>query len=277
MDGRACLGKSFSKRSLRAACLNTAFQRQTLGKMSRILIHLTVTIVISGELMKRQLFYLLLNIESRLDNSPLDLLKWLIHTHGCTHTHSYMWTHAGENTHVTFTQMSINSEALLFSLNTIIKTKRQTCCVHTDTHCTRGDYKLGCGQFSWFHYVKAESLECIAADNDMMIRGCRREEDLCQQSDSLWRITNCLCQNGVEHIRVSHAATLPELHHSVIWPRLCDAYQRQTYDNGCVNNVMACLRDVASDLENVKLIYCMCSNPVTRSWIVFSLRILRYY
>lgn len=39
------------------------------GKMSRIQIHLTVTVVISGELMKRQLFYLLLNTKSQLDNS----------------------------------------------------------------------------------------------------------------------------------------------------------------------------------------------------------------
>lgn len=45
--------------------------------------------------------------------------------------------------------------------------------VHTHTHCTHGDYKPGCGQLSWFHYVKAESLECITVDNDMMIRGFR--------------------------------------------------------------------------------------------------------
>lgn len=64
--------------------------------------------------------------------------------------------------------MSINAEALLFSINTI-KGKLDA---HTHTY-TRGDYKPGCGQLSGFHYVKAESLECIAADNDMMIRGFR--------------------------------------------------------------------------------------------------------
>lgn len=60
------------------------------GKMSRIQIHLTVTVVISGELMKRQLFYLLLNTKSQLDNSWWNLSKWLMHTRGC-------YTHAREH------------------------------------------------------------------------------------------------------------------------------------------------------------------------------------
>lgn len=67
---------------------------------------------------------------------------------------------------------------------------------HTDTHTyTQGDYKPGYGQLSWFHYVKAESLECIAADNDMMIRGFRGKGGFVPTESLLMAIANHLCRD----------------------------------------------------------------------------------
>lgn len=65
MDGRARRGGGLTCSLFE----HGAVQRRDSGKMSRILIHMVVTIVISGELMKRQLFHLLLNTESQLNNS----------------------------------------------------------------------------------------------------------------------------------------------------------------------------------------------------------------
>lgn len=64
MAGGAGLGKAWQ-----AAGLSSAFHRQTLEKMSRFLSHMADTIVISGELMRRQLFCLLLNTESQLNKT----------------------------------------------------------------------------------------------------------------------------------------------------------------------------------------------------------------
>lgn len=78
---------------------------------------MAVTIVISGELMSRQLFYLLLNTESQLNKTSQN--------DSCTHvdanTHTWTHTHTGKNTPPccilsAHTQMSINAKALLFSL-----------------------------------------------------------------------------------------------------------------------------------------------------------------
>lgn len=81
LDGGARLGNSLTKK--KAACLNSIFQRQTgEEKKTRQEFWFTwqLTIVISRELMKRQLFYLLLNTESLLSISGRTLSKWLMHT-----------------------------------------------------------------------------------------------------------------------------------------------------------------------------------------------------
>lgn len=82
--------------SLFEQCLS----KTDFGKMSRILIRMTVTIVISGELMRRQLFQLLLN--TLLNNSWWNLSKWLMwkHTHTCGNTGRKTHPHVAlERTH----------------------------------------------------------------------------------------------------------------------------------------------------------------------------------
>lgn len=68
--------------------------------------------------------------------------------------------------------------------------------------CRHPDYEAACEPLSRLHYVRVESLECIAVDNDRMIRGFLEDGDLYEPAGCFLRkITNCLFQGGEPHIK----------------------------------------------------------------------------
>lgn len=99
--------------------------------------------------------------------------------------------------------------------------------------------------------MKAESLECIAVDNDD--QKASEGGDLCQLSDFfLWKIKH-LRQDGEEHIKaaVSLVVMLPYSVH-LLWSG--DVRRGQTHVDAYVNGTsqihFARLKDVVTDLEN---------------------------
>lgn len=63
--------------------------------------------------------------------------------------------------------------------------------------CTHADYEL----LSRLHYVRVESLEWMAVDNDRMIRGFLEDRGFVQAGCVLPEITNCLFQSGEPHMK----------------------------------------------------------------------------
>lgn len=136
LDSAAFRGESLLKRPHIHRLSEPVF-----GKMSRILIHMTVTIETTGELMKRQLFCPLLNTESQLNNSRYNLSKWLIDTRGLIHTLTCGYTLAETHPHAALKHTyswALTQKALLFFTQTLWKktrwmyaqTRTHTCTVH---------------------------------------------------------------------------------------------------------------------------------------------------
>lgn len=114
-------------------------------KVSGMLRHRAAAAEISGELTRRQI-----NTHARVNRLEKDLKM------RSTHTHTNKW-------------MSPNGKAPLCSENPDARAHKK---------CTRADSEPIGEPLSHPHYVRAESLECIAVDSDRMIRGFLEDGDL---------------------------------------------------------------------------------------------------